>query len=217
MPMSSLFVPTAETSSLRFFLDLMVGLKKPIMFVGGAGVGKYYWLWFVYKDMLHDCLLMFPVIPQQILCCHGILSEMVACICMCIHQHSAGSGCQVFVWTLLTCCCLYVRLLCAGKTQLVKGKLAQLPEDMASLSISFNYFTDVISFQKILESPLEKKVSTSLPLTTPIHLCRVLLYVLISCIATNTSVTLTERWILHRLASTMGHQVQNSSSTLWMI
>jgi hypothetical protein len=48
---------------------------------------------------------------------------------------------------------------CAGKTQLVKGKLAQLPEDMASLAISFNYFTDVISFQKILESPLEKKVS----------------------------------------------------------
>ena len=41
MPMSSLFVPTAETSSLRFFLDLMVTLKKPIMFVGGAGVGEY--------------------------------------------------------------------------------------------------------------------------------------------------------------------------------
>ena len=40
MPMSSLFVPTAETSSLRFFLDLMVNLRKPIMFVGGAGVGK---------------------------------------------------------------------------------------------------------------------------------------------------------------------------------
>ena len=42
MPMSSLFVPTAETSSLRFFLDLMVGLKKPIMFVGGAGVGRFF-------------------------------------------------------------------------------------------------------------------------------------------------------------------------------
>lgn len=50
----------------------------------------------------------------------------------------------------------------AGKTQLVKGKLAQLPEEMASLSISFNYFTDVISFQKILESPLEKKVRLDL-------------------------------------------------------
>ena len=49
MPMSSLFVPTAETSSLRFFLDLMVGLKKPIMFVGGAGVGK-----------LHKCLDTLP-------------------------------------------------------------------------------------------------------------------------------------------------------------
>ncbi|KAK9817742.1 hypothetical protein WJX72_001478 [[Myrmecia] bisecta] len=82
LPMSTVFVPTAETSSLRFFLDLMVGLKKPIMFVGGAGVGK---------------------------------------------------------------------------TQLVKGKLAALGEDNMSLAISFNYFSDVISFQKILESPLEKK------------------------------------------------------------
>lgn len=34
--MSSIFVPTAETSSLRFFLDMMVDLHKPIMFVGGG-------------------------------------------------------------------------------------------------------------------------------------------------------------------------------------
>jgi dynein heavy chain, axonemal len=53
-------------------------------------------------------------------------------------------------------------LLCvvAGKTQLVKGKLAGLGEDSIALSISFNYFTDVNSFQNILESPLEKKVGT---------------------------------------------------------
>eukprot|EP00884_Botryococcus_braunii_P010094 jgi/Botrbrau1/19086/Bobra.0077s0003.2 len=82
VPMASVFVPTAETSSLRYFLDLMLTLRKPIMFVGGAGVGK---------------------------------------------------------------------------TQLVKGKLASLGEDTMALSISFNYFTDVNSFQKILESPLEKK------------------------------------------------------------
>ncbi|KAI8464229.1 MAG: flagellar alpha dynein [Monoraphidium minutum] len=81
-PMGSVFVPTPETSSLRFFLDIMVDLGKPIMFVGGAGVGK---------------------------------------------------------------------------TQLVKGKLASLPEEMLSLAISFNYFTDVTSFQKVLEGPLEKK------------------------------------------------------------
>lgn len=73
-PMSKVFVPTAETSSLRFFLDMMVEGHKPIMFVGGAGVGK---------------------------------------------------------------------------TQLVKGKLGTLPEDMMSLSISFNHFTDVLSFQKV--------------------------------------------------------------------
>lgn len=38
--MASVFVPTAETSSLRYFLDMMVSLRKPIMFVGGAGVGE---------------------------------------------------------------------------------------------------------------------------------------------------------------------------------
>ena len=32
-----------------------------------------------------------------------------------------------------------------------------LPEDVLSLSIAFNYFTEVGSFQRILESPLEKK------------------------------------------------------------
>ena len=74
----------------------------------------------------------------------------------------------MFAWPYhLAAVSTYICLLCAGKTQLVKGKLAQLPEDMASLSISFNYFTDVISFQKILESPLEKKVSKAMPLTPP--------------------------------------------------
>lgn len=47
--MSSIFVPTAETSSLRFFLDLMVDLHKPIMFVGGtfnpAGTSTGHSLW----------------------------------------------------------------------------------------------------------------------------------------------------------------------------
>lgn len=31
------FVPTPETVSLRYLLDMMVTLKKPIMFVGGPG------------------------------------------------------------------------------------------------------------------------------------------------------------------------------------
>lgn len=41
-----------------------------------------------------------------------------------------------------------------GKTQLVKGKLAGLPEDFLSLAISFNYFTDVTSFQKVSNCPV---------------------------------------------------------------
>ena len=41
---------------------------------------------------------------------------------------------------------------------MVKGKLGSFGEDMMALSIAFNYFTDVASFQKILEGPLEKKV-----------------------------------------------------------
>ncbi|GBF96391.1 dynein heavy chain axonemal [Raphidocelis subcapitata] len=79
-PMGAVFVPTPETASLRFFLDAMVELRKPIMFVGGAGVGK---------------------------------------------------------------------------TQLVKGKLAALPEETLALAIAFNYFTDV------LEGPLEKKAGVN--------------------------------------------------------
>lgn len=56
-----------------YFLDMMVELKRPIMFVGGAGVGK---------------------------------------------------------------------------TQLVRGKLSQLdPETTMSITLNFNYFTDVIATQ----------------------------------------------------------------------
>lgn len=43
----------------------------------------------------------------------------------------------------------------------MKGKLAGLGEDSIALPISFNYFTEVSSFQNILESPLEKKVRGS--------------------------------------------------------
>jgi dynein heavy chain, axonemal len=82
MLMGSLSISTPETASLRYFLDVMTSLRSPIMFVGGAGVGK---------------------------------------------------------------------------TQLVKGKLASLSEEQMSLSISFNYFTEVGAFQRILESGLEKK------------------------------------------------------------
>ena len=84
--MSSLFVPTAETSAFTYFLDMMLELKAPIMFVGPAGTGK---------------------------------------------------------------------------TALVKGKLASQPEGIMSLNINFNYFTDVLSFQKILESQLEKKAGVN--------------------------------------------------------
>ena len=44
-----------------------------------------------------------------------------------------------------------------GKTQLVKGQLAKLPEDVLSQNITFNYFTEVSEFQNTLESKLEKK------------------------------------------------------------
>ena len=82
MEMSNVFVPTAETASLTFMLNSCLGMRKPIMFVGGAG---------------------------------------------------------------------------CGKTQLVMGRLATLGDDMMSHVVSFNYFSDVISFQRSLEAPLEKK------------------------------------------------------------
>jgi dynein heavy chain len=39
-PMTSVFVPTPETSSFTYFLDMMLDLRAPIMFVGPAGTGK---------------------------------------------------------------------------------------------------------------------------------------------------------------------------------
>lgn len=33
-------VPTSETTRIRYFLDLLVAKKRPVMLVGGAGLGK---------------------------------------------------------------------------------------------------------------------------------------------------------------------------------
>lgn len=82
MSLSTVFIPTAQTAALSYFLDMMISLKKPIMLVGGAGVGK---------------------------------------------------------------------------TQLIKGKLSSLDDSFTNLTINFNYFTDVVNFQKLMESKLEKK------------------------------------------------------------
>lgn len=54
-----------------------------------------------------------------------------------------------------------------GKTQLVKGKLACLPEEMMSLGISFNYFTDVVSFQKVRKHSLQRACSCTLATVQP--------------------------------------------------
>lgn len=36
----AVLVPTAETIRIRFFLDLLMKKKTPVMLVGGAGCGK---------------------------------------------------------------------------------------------------------------------------------------------------------------------------------
>ncbi|XP_014471080.1 PREDICTED: dynein beta chain, ciliary-like [Dinoponera quadriceps] len=40
IPLQSALVPTGETTRLRFFLDLLVKKRVPVMLVGGAGCGK---------------------------------------------------------------------------------------------------------------------------------------------------------------------------------
>jgi dynein heavy chain len=50
-----------------------------------------------------------------------------------------------------------------GKTQLVQGKLGTLPEEIMSLNISFNYFTDVISFQKVRKRHRIRRKSSRVP------------------------------------------------------
>jgi dynein heavy chain len=52
---------------------------------------------------------------------------------------------------------MLVGLTGAGKTQLALGKLKELPDEYMYLPINFNYYTDAIAFQKVLEGVLEKK------------------------------------------------------------
>ncbi|XP_075225795.1 dynein beta chain, ciliary-like [Lycorma delicatula] len=40
IPLQSVIVNTAETTRIRYFLDLLLAKKKPVMLVGGAGSGK---------------------------------------------------------------------------------------------------------------------------------------------------------------------------------
>ena len=48
-----------------------------------------------------------------------------------------------------------------GKTALVKGKLATQPEGIMSLNINFNYFTDVLSLQKILSRSWRRRQAST--------------------------------------------------------
>ena len=49
-----------------------------------------------------------------------------------------------------------------GKTAVAMGVLGQLdPDEMMQMVINLNYYTDSAALQKVLESPLEKKVGKS--------------------------------------------------------
>lgn len=40
VPLQSVLVPTAETTRLRYFMDILIAAKQPVMLIGGAGSGK---------------------------------------------------------------------------------------------------------------------------------------------------------------------------------
>ncbi|XP_058455827.1 dynein beta chain, ciliary-like isoform X2 [Malaya genurostris] len=40
VPLQSILVPTAETTRLRWFMDILIEAKHPVMLIGGAGSGK---------------------------------------------------------------------------------------------------------------------------------------------------------------------------------
>lgn len=128
--MGSVFVPTSETSSLRFFLDIMVGRQ-----------GASQWL--------YCCVAALCSIASHLQGpCFALLvlrSTARACVLL-TSSHLQPDACtQVGLGKPI----MFVGGAGVGKTQLVKGKLAGLPEEMLSLAISFNYFTDVASFQKV--------------------------------------------------------------------
>ena len=39
-PLQATMVPTSETTRIRFFMDMLMDKRKPVMLVGNAGSGK---------------------------------------------------------------------------------------------------------------------------------------------------------------------------------
>jgi hypothetical protein len=146
------FVPTSETVSLRFFLDMMLALKKPIMFVGGAGT--------VGVHALH--LLSLNRQTWSTATSSGTAATAAtkrAC------SIQTAERCQ-------SSPCFYPARphppgWLQGKTQLVKGKLQGLPEDLSSLTINLNYFSDVASFQKVGRLGWERAAAAGLSRVGP--------------------------------------------------
>ncbi|XP_056236518.1 dynein axonemal heavy chain 11 isoform X2 [Seriola aureovittata] len=85
-PLQAVLVHTAETVRLRYFMDLLLERRQPVMLVGNAGVGK---------------------------------------------------------------------------TALVRNKLDCLPESYMTTKVPFNYYTNSLMLQGILEQPLEKRAGRS--------------------------------------------------------
>jgi hypothetical protein len=130
-PMGSVFVPTPETASLRFFLDAMVRASARSRPADGgvgprAGCGAAH-AWAHGRRGGRLC-------ARQTLPAAG-------------PSNLAGNHCrrQVELGKPI----MFVGGAGVGKTQLVKGKLAALPDETLALAIAFNYFTDVASFQKV--------------------------------------------------------------------
>ena len=39
-PLQATMVPTSETTRIRYFMDMLMDLRKPVMLIGNAGSGK---------------------------------------------------------------------------------------------------------------------------------------------------------------------------------
>ncbi|KAL5106320.1 hypothetical protein TcWFU_007241 [Taenia crassiceps] len=57
-PLQTVLVSTAETARIRYFLDLLVAARRPVMLVGGAGTGKTVLVQNLLRDLGEDFLVV---------------------------------------------------------------------------------------------------------------------------------------------------------------
>ncbi|KAG7259398.1 hypothetical protein CRUP_006228 [Coryphaenoides rupestris] len=121
-------------------MDLLLRRGKPVMLVGGAGVGKSILVWDKVSRLREDYVV--TKVPFNYYTTSAMLQPGILSMDLLLRRGKpvmlvGGAG--------------------VGKSILVWDKVSRLREDYVVTKVPFNYYTTSAMLQRVLEKPLEKK------------------------------------------------------------